>query len=66
MREEANERPRIAKAMHELEDAIHYLEATPHDFGDFEAQEPADSREAVVSPRRTPGCRAARDERCSR
>ena len=62
VREEAREHPRIAKAIHELEDAIHYLEAAPHDFGGHKAQAIADSRAAVVSLRKALAYRAERDE----
>jgi len=59
--EEAREHPRIARAIHELEDAIHYLEAAPHDFGGFKAQAIADSKAAVASLRHALAYRAARD-----
>jgi hypothetical protein len=63
IRDEAREHPRIARAIHELEDAIHYLEAAPHDFGGYKAQALADSRAAVISLRRALAYRAERDER---
>ena len=47
MREEWREHPRIVKAVHELEDAIKYMEAAPHDFGGHKASAIAASREAV-------------------
>ena len=59
--EEAEEHPRIARAIHELEDAIKYLESAPHDFGGFKAQAIADSRAAVVSLRRALAYRARKD-----
>ncbi len=37
MPEEKGEHPRIAKAIHELEDAIAYIKAAPHDFGGHKA-----------------------------
>ncbi len=63
IRDEAREHPRIARAIHELEDAIHYLEAAPHDFGGFKAQALTDSRAAVVSLKRALAYRAEKDER---
>ena len=44
-REEKMEHPRIAKAIHEMEDAIAYMEAAPHDFGGHK-------REAIEATRR--------------
>jgi hypothetical protein len=35
---EKAEHPRIAKAIHELEDAIAYMKAAPHDFGGHKAE----------------------------
>ena len=46
-REEWREHPRIVKAVHELEDAIRYLEAAPQDFGGHKAAAIQASREAV-------------------
>jgi hypothetical protein len=46
-REEAIEHPRIAKAIHEIEDAIAYMEAAPHDFGGHKAAAIEASRHAV-------------------
>ena len=63
IREEGREHPRIAKAIHELEDAIRYLEAAPHDFGGNKAQAIADSRAAVASLRRALAYRSTKDER---
>lgn len=63
VREEAGQHPRIARAIHELEDAIKYLEAAPHDFGGFKAQAIADSRAAVGSLRKALAYRGARDNR---
>ena len=45
--EEMREHPRIAKAINEIEDAIKYLEAAPHDFGGHKAKAISDSRAAV-------------------
>ena len=63
MRAEAAMHPRIAKAIHELEEAISYLEAAPHDFGGNKAQAIADSRAAVVSLRKALAYREAKDAR---
>lgn len=63
VRGEAGQHPRIARAVHELEDAIKYLEAAPHDFGGFKAQAIADSRAAVRSLRNALAYRAAQDNR---
>lgn len=63
VREEAGQHPRIARAVHELEDAIKYMEAAPHDFGGFKAQAIADSRAAVGSLRKALAYRAAKDNR---
>jgi hypothetical protein len=46
-RQEAAEHPRLAKAIHELEDAIAYLESAPHDFGGHKAAAIEASRKAV-------------------
>lgn len=62
IREEGHEHPRIARAIHELEDAIHYMEAAPHDFGGFKAQAIADSKAAVASLRHALAYRAAKDD----
>ena len=62
VREEAQEHPRIAKAIHELEDAVHYMEAAPHDFGSNKARAIADSRAAIASLRRALAYRAEKDE----
>jgi ABC-type microcin C transport system duplicated ATPase subunit YejF len=61
-REEARMHPRIRRAIHELEDAIKYMEEAPHDFGGNKAQAIADSRAAVISLRRALDYRGERDE----
>jgi hypothetical protein len=63
MRAEAAMHPRIAKAIHQLEDAIKYMEAAPHDFGGAKAQALADSRAAVVSLRKALAYREVKDIR---
>jgi hypothetical protein len=61
--QEGRRHPRIARAIKELEDAIRYLEAAPHDFGGNKARAIADSRAAIVSLRRALAYRAEKDER---
>jgi ABC-type microcin C transport system duplicated ATPase subunit YejF len=61
-REEARMHPRIRKAIHELEDAIKYMEEAPHDFGGNKAQAIADSRAAVISLRKALAYRGEKDE----
>jgi hypothetical protein len=46
-RQEAAEHPRIAAAIHEMEDAIAYMEAAPHDFGGHKAKAIEATRHAV-------------------
>lgn len=62
-REEWREHPRIVKAVHELEDAIRYMEAAPHDFGGHKAAAIAASREAVRQLREAINYRAEAEER---
>ena len=59
---EAGQHPRIAKAIRELEDAVRYMEAAPHDFGGNKAQAIADSKAAIASLRRALAYRAERDQ----
>ena len=47
LRPEEREHPRIAAAIHQLEDAIHYMEAAPHDFGGHKADAIRASRAAI-------------------
>ena len=61
--QEAAEHPRIAKAIHELEDAIKYMEAAPHDFGGHKGKALADSRAAVVQLRHALAYRVAQDKK---
>jgi len=62
MREEGKMHPRIRKAIHELEDAIKYMEEAPHDFGGNKAQALANSRQAVNSLRKALAYRGEKDE----
>ncbi len=47
MRQEAHQHPRIAKAIHEMEDAMAYMEAAPHDFGGHKAEAMRTTRAAI-------------------
>ena len=49
VRNEAQQHPRIANAIKELEGAIDYMEKAPDNFGGFKAAAIADSKKAVVS-----------------
>ena len=60
-RQEAAEHPRIAKAIHELEDAIAYLEAAPHDFGGHKGEAIEASKRAVEQLRLALAYRAKED-----
>lgn len=40
--------PRIAKAIHAIDDAVAYMKAAPHDFGGHKAAAIADCEKAVV------------------
>jgi len=61
VRTEAAHHPRIAAAIRELEDAIRYLEAAPHNFGGHKAKAIADSRAAVTQLKLALAYRAAVD-----
>jgi hypothetical protein len=58
---EAVNHPRIASAIRELEGAVAYLEAAPHDFGGHKAAALKDSRAALVSLRAALAFRAKAD-----
>ena len=60
-RSEAAAHPRIATAIREIEDAIRYMEAAPHDFGGHKAAAIRDSRAAVVQLKLALAYRAAKD-----
>ena len=62
IREEASEHPRIVKAVNELEDAIKYMEAAPHDFGGHKAEAIAASRKAIEQLRKALAYRARHDK----
>ena len=63
MKSEANEHPRIEKAIHQLEDAIEYMEKAPHDFGGHKAEALEDSRKAVKSLKLALAYRAKEDNK---
>jgi hypothetical protein len=63
IRTEAAHHPRIAKAIEELEEAIRYLEAAPHDFGGHKVKAIADSRAAVRQLRLALAYRAMEDRK---
>jgi hypothetical protein len=63
VRSEAAEHPRIATAIRELEAAIRYLEAAPHDFGGHKVAAIRDSRAAIIELRAALAYRARMDRR---
>ena len=63
MHGEMEHHPRIAKAIHELEDAVAYMEAAPHDFGGHKAAAIRDSRAAIEQLRKAMAYRAREDRR---
>ena len=58
---EAGEHPRIAKAIHEMEDAVEYMEKAPHDFGGHKAEAIADTKKAISSLKKALAYRAKED-----
>ena len=56
--EEMSEHPRIEAAIKNLEDAIAYMEAAPHNFGGHKAAAIAASRKAIVQLRKAMAYRA--------
>ncbi|MFI5150521.1 MAG: hypothetical protein ACHQRM_12360 [Bacteroidia bacterium] len=63
MKSEASEHPRIAKAIHEMEDALQYMEKAPHDFGGNKAEAMADTKKAIVSLKKALAYRAKQDNK---
>jgi hypothetical protein len=63
---EAAEHPRIAKAIVDLEDAIQYMEAAPHNFGGHKAAAIADCRRAVTQLKLALAFRTKSDNRRGR
>ena len=61
MRTEAEMHPRIVQAIHNLEDAIAYLEAAPNNFGGHKAAAIQASRAAVNELRASLAFRAGQD-----
>ena len=61
MKSERVHHPRIAKAIQELEEAIKYMEAAPHDFGGHKAKAIADSRQAIEQLRKALEYREMKD-----
>ena len=60
---EADMHPRIARAIQDLEDAIAYMEAAPHNFGGHKAAALNASRAALAELRASLAFRAQRDGR---
>jgi len=60
---EYGDHPRIVTAIRDLEDAIAYMEAAPHDFGGHKAAAIAASRKAIMQLKKAMAFRARRDER---
>ncbi len=58
---EAINHPRIAAAIREMEEAIRYMEAAPHDFGGHKAAAIRDTRAAIVQLRKALAYRARVD-----
>jgi hypothetical protein len=61
IRKEAGEHPRIARAIHSLEDAIAYMEHAPHDFGGHRAEAISASRAAIEQLKLALAYRAVKD-----
>jgi hypothetical protein len=63
VRSEAAEHPRIAQAIHDLEDAIAYMENAPNNFGGHKAAALDASRAAIRELRASLAFRADQDRR---
>lgn len=61
--EEFADHPRITTAIKDLEDAVAYMEAAPHNFGGHKAAAIAASRKAIVQLRKAMAYRARKDGR---
>ena len=61
--EEAVEHPRIAKAVAEIDDAIAYLQAAPHNFGGHKAKAIAACRKARAELVKALAFRARKENR---
>jgi hypothetical protein len=60
---EAMDHPRIAAAIHQMEDAIQYMQAAPHDFGGHKAAAIRATEAALVELRAALAFRARMDRR---
>jgi hypothetical protein len=60
---ETSEHPRIAAAIRQLEDAIQYMQAAPHDFGGHKQKAIEDSRKAIQQLTAAMKYRAKQDNR---
>jgi hypothetical protein len=58
---ELQDHPRIATAIRDLEDAIAYMEAAPHDFGGHKAAAIAASHKAINQLRKAMAYRARKE-----
>jgi hypothetical protein len=63
MRSERGEHPRIAKAIHSLDDAIDYMQKAPHDFGGHREEAIRASRAAIEQLKLALAYRAGQDNR---
>ena len=61
VRTEAVNHPRIATAIHQMEDAIRYMEAAPHDFGGHKAAAIQATQAAIAELRQALAFRARQD-----
>lgn len=61
VRQETGQHPRIAKAIHSLEDAIDYMQKAPHDFGGHRAEAISASRAAIEQLKLALAYRARQD-----
>lgn len=62
VRMEAVNHPRIAAAVREMEGAIRYMEAAPHDFGGHKEAAIRETRAAIVELRQALAYRARKDQ----
>jgi hypothetical protein len=60
---EAVEHPRIAAAIHQMEDAIAYMQAAPHDFGGHKVAAIRATEAAITELRAALAFRARQDRR---
>lgn len=60
---EARSHPRIEKAIHQLEDAVDYMEKAPDNFGGHKADAIRDSKKAIESLRKALEYRAVKDRK---